>query len=204
MRPSPLTLPAVFAVVAGMAIVNSIGCPFCQTPPRTPFKTYGGNDFGWPFTYMSTNFTESQWRQMRLPDGRYQLPQKSDLAPTDLLHSDHDVVEHSSSALLMNGWFAICIMAWTATIVEMWQRSTESAPNAKIPAVCALAMLTVLLALATRSGYFYNHISLPYYDEWYAAKVACCPTIAMVTLWTTVRFYRVKRTAQDMASMASP
>ncbi|NQT36308.1 MAG: hypothetical protein HQ581_02400 [Planctomycetes bacterium] len=198
-RPSPLTIPTLTALLAGIVLLNTVGFPFCENPARQPFTAYGGNDFGWPFTYLSTNFTASQWQQMRRPDGRYAYPIHVAIEPTELF-SNQDVVVFSGRGLAQNvaAWCAILVYA--AVVLELWQRQCRRSYPFTVRTILILMTGICLIAGLSRSGMFYHWWYLQYYKFWVLGEqlmsiAALCVGVALAArYWIKVRRHGSRRT----------
>jgi len=191
-RPRPLTIPTLAALLASMVLLNIVGFPFYHNPARYPFTAYGGNDFGWPFTYLSTNLTASQWQQMRTRDGRYLLPSKVAIKPTELF-SNQDVVTFSGKGLASNvaAWCAILVYA--GVVLELWQRQCRRPCFFTVRTLLILTTGICLIAGLSRSGMFYRWWYLEYYTLWILGKqlisiAALCLGVALAArYWIQVR-----------------
>jgi hypothetical protein len=193
-KPRALTIPTLIALLASIVILNTVGFPFCQNPARHPFTAYGGNDFGWPFTYLSTNFTVSQWQQMRRPDGRYAFPASVAIKPTELFsNQDQDIVTFSRIGLASNiaAWCAILLYA--SVVLELWQRQSRRSYPFTVRTILIMMTWICLTAGLSRSGMFYHWCYLQYYRFWTLGKqlvfvAALCIGVALVArYWNQVR-----------------
>jgi hypothetical protein len=159
-RVQPLTKGVLLAELVVFVTWNITGVPFSCVPPRPPFTDYGGNDFGWPFIYRSTNFTPSQWQQMRNPNGSFRLPAGVVLEPTTVFTSQSSV-EFTPAHIGWNVLIACAIVFWTGVTLELWL-----APGQRIPSTSfwLLALLVCLIVLLSQTGMFYYYCYWPYYN----------------------------------------
>jgi len=158
----PLTSAALMAELIVFVTLNITGFPVSFNPVLPPFKSYGGNRFGWPFNYHSTNLTASQWQQMQMPDGGRRLPAGAALKPTTLFASQ-DSAEFIPVHIGWNVLIACAIFFWTAVTLELWL-----APGQRIPsrAFWLLVLLVCAIVLLSQSGIFYHYCYVPYNKLW--------------------------------------
>lgn len=169
LRVQPFTKAALLAELVVFVTLNLTGVPFSCVPPRPPFKSYGGNDFGWPFIYHSTNFTPSQWQQMRNPNGSFRLPAGIALEPTTVF-TTQDSVEFTPAHIGWNFLVVCAIASWTAVTLELWL-----SPGQRIPSLLfGLSAFSVCaIVLLTQTGIFYHYCYWPYYELWkYTRRLA--------------------------------
>jgi len=200
-KPRPLTIPTLIALLASIVMLNTVGFPFCQNPARRPFTAYGGNDFGWPFTYLSTNFTASQRQQMRMPAGGYAFPASVAIKPTELFSDqEHDIVTFSRVGLASNlaAWCAILLYA--GVVLELWQRQSRRSYPFTVRTILIMMTWICLTAGLSRSGMFYRWCYLQNYYLWALGKqlvfvAALCIGVALATrYWNQVRRHGSYRT----------
>jgi len=155
----PLTKAALMAELIVFVTLNVTGFPFVCNPAGPPFKDYGGNEFGWPFIYYSTNFTPSQYQQMQMPDGGFRFPAGVALKPTTVFASQ-DSAEFTPARIGWNVLVACAIFFWTAVTLELWL-----APGQRIPSLSfwLLVLLVGAIVLLSQSGIFYHYCYVRYY-----------------------------------------
>lgn len=184
--PRPLTIPTLTALFASVVLLNTAGFPFCENPARHPFKTYGGNDFGWPFTYLSTNFTDSQWQQMQRPGGGYAYPARVAIGPTELL-SKQDIVTFNGRALTGNVIAWCAILVYGGLVLELCQHQCGRCRPLNRRTLLILLTGVLLIGGLSRSGMFHYWCCRRHYQWWLLGEqvvaLAVCSTGVPLAVW---------------------
>ncbi|NQT40282.1 MAG: hypothetical protein HQ581_22505 [Planctomycetes bacterium] len=146
--PVPITILAIYT----LALANFTGYPWVAWSGNT----WAGNHFGWPFTYLSTPATPSQFEEA--VDFHYYCldgeEYKGSVTPLTAPWGQ-EVEDFHVGSLLANLSIAVLLATMVPFLTQFTQRSRQRPPQFTIGSLFMLTALCATVSAAFRSGDVY-------------------------------------------------
>jgi len=152
-------------LLCGLA-ANTAGHPFYHNPSRHPGLGYTGNDFGWPYTYLTTCLDAKQEAASRLPDDSVKKPHSIALPRQELVEfvmSEEPVVCLNTRRAWQNAGVIVVICLECGLCGYLLSRLR---PELSSRSLGVLLLLVVATLVGTRSGLAHLYLYIPWYQLW--------------------------------------